>query len=318
MEGMSRTAGAVVALALLVLPAAAGADGPSVGGWSYTGVVHGGVRYISLPLPRGTVLQQVAVHGGQPLGFRTMRREIGIPMVTQDGAGGGLSHDGRTLVMSPLPGYGRRATEFSIFNPRTLGLQRTIRLKGDFAFDALSPDGSTMYLIQLTDPNDLTRYKVRALDMASGRLAPKPIVDPREPDEQMRGYPLKRVASSDGRFVYTLYGGGKEQFVHALDTTGRTAACIDIPKIPTDTQPSLRLQGRRLTVLSGGTPMSYIDTVTHRVTKPGAPVRPASTSDADGGGAPPLWALLAVAAAVALAAAAAVGARRRRAGAARS
>ncbi|HEY7629208.1 MAG TPA: hypothetical protein VH817_00810 [Thermoleophilaceae bacterium] len=315
---MSRIAGAAVALALLALPSAARADGPMVGGWSYTGVAQGNSRYVAIPIRGGTLLERVAVHGGQPLGWRTMRREIGIPMVTLTGAGGGLSHDGRRLVMASQPGFGRPNTELSLFNAHTLGLRRTYRLKGDFAFDALSPDGSTIYLIQLLDPRDLTRYAVRALDWKTGKLAPKPIVDPREPDEQMRGYPYARTTSADGRFVYTLYNGGKEPFVHALDTTGRTAACIDIPKVPQDPQSSLRLQGRRLTVLSGDTPMAYIDTITHRVTKPGAAVRPASSSDADGGGAPPLWALLAAAAAVALGAAAAVGARRRRAGAARS
>jgi hypothetical protein len=54
-------------------------------------------------------------------------------------------------------------------------------------------------------------------------------VDPREPDEDMRGYPITRASSPDGRWAYTLYdGAGKHPFVHALDTQGRTAACIDL------------------------------------------------------------------------------------------
>ena len=36
------------------------------------------------------------------------------------------------------------------------------------------------------DPFD---YRVRALDLASGRLEPGEIVDPRNPDEQMGGLP---------------------------------------------------------------------------------------------------------------------------------
>ena len=46
----------------------------------------------------------------------------------------------------------------------------------------------------------------------------------------MRGYPLTRVASPDGRWAYTLYdGGGKHPFVHALDTLEGRAVCIDLP-----------------------------------------------------------------------------------------
>ena len=66
-----------------------------------------------------------------------------------------------------------------------------------------------------------------ALDLASGRLEGEPIMDPREPDEKMGGFPLSRTMSADGRWAYTLYTGGEETFVHALDTLkGRPAASI--------------------------------------------------------------------------------------------
>ena len=45
-----------------------------------------------------------------------------------------------------------------------------------------------------------------------------------------RGYPYTRVVSKDGRWVYTLYGGGEHPFVHALDTRSAHAVCIDLPK----------------------------------------------------------------------------------------
>ena len=74
-----------------------------------------------------------------------------------------------------------------------------------------------------------------ALDTSSGRLAARDVVDPREPDEQMGGLPMRRALSRDGRFAYTLYGGGEETFIHALDTVRRRAACIDLEMLAPDT-----------------------------------------------------------------------------------
>ncbi len=312
---------AIAAASLLLLPGVAHAAGPPVSGWSQTGLVLGQQRYLATPAGRGTLLQRVAVNGGRPLRSRYLKRSVGIQAVAGDGTGGGLSHDGSTLVLSPLHrSYPQRASALYLFNPRTLALLRKLTLKGDFSFDAISPDGATIYLIQLNS-HDPTRYAVRALHTASGRLAPKPVIDPREPDEAMRGYALTRISSPDGRFAYTLYTGPERPFVHALDTVAGTAACIDLPRFTDYSALRLRLRGRRLTVLQGGTPVSYVDAVTRRVT-PAAPAGPPRTGTArrtaGDGSAPPLWALLAGVAAATLGAAAALGARRRRAGAARS
>jgi hypothetical protein len=48
----------------------------------------------------------------------------------------------------------------------------------------------------------------------------------------MRGNPLTRTTSPGGRWAYTLYdGAGGTPFVHALDTSRRTAHCIDLPAL---------------------------------------------------------------------------------------
>jgi len=47
----------------------------------------------------------------------------------------------------------------------------------------------------------------------------------------MVGYAMTRTTSADGRWVYTLYQEPSgESFVHALDTVGAAAYCIDLPK----------------------------------------------------------------------------------------
>ena len=68
-------------------------------------------------------------------------------------------------------------------------IRRRFALKGDFSFDALSPDARTMYLIRYLSPRDATRYEVRAYDLRRQRLLEKPIVDPREPGRRMDGWP---------------------------------------------------------------------------------------------------------------------------------
>ncbi len=45
----------------------------------------------------------------------------------------------------------------------------------------------------------------------------------------MEGLPLDRVASLDGRTVYTLYDGPFHPFIHALNTAEGWALCYDLP-----------------------------------------------------------------------------------------
>lgn len=47
----------------------------------------------------------------------------------------------------------------------------------------------------------------------------------------MAGSAMTRTTSADGRWVYTLYEKPTgEGFIHALDTVGGVAHCIDLPK----------------------------------------------------------------------------------------
>ncbi len=103
-----------------------------------------------------------------------------------------------------------------------------IRLDRLFAFDAISPDGRIVYLIEyLSDTN----YRVRALNVASVGLYARVVADKREAGEPMAGYPVTRATGSRG-WVYTLYGrDDKPAFVHALGTASRVAVCVDLPWI---------------------------------------------------------------------------------------
>jgi hypothetical protein len=229
--------GLTIVFATFAAPAAF-ADGLPVLGIDVgsTGVTssHSGVRYVTLPTARGaTTVARISVHGGRVLAFRRLRGDLTIPAVAYDGSASGLSADGRTLVLiEPRKAFPRARTRLAIVDAERLQLRRRISLPGDFSFDAISPDGQTMFLIQYTSARDPNRYNVRAFDLVRGTLNARPVVDPHEPDEVMRGAPITRHTSSDGRWAYTLYdGAGKTPFVHALDTRKRAARCVDLPML---------------------------------------------------------------------------------------
>ena len=187
-------------------------------------------RYVSLPAGEDTLVAAVSQNGGQVRRSRLLDGRFTVPAVAYDGSPGGLSTDGRTLVLiNPRKGFPRRNTTLAVLDTSRLRAREVIRLEGDFSFDALSPDGRLLYLVQYLSERDPSRYLVRLYDLGAGRLLSDPIIDPREVGDVMRGTPITRAASPDGRWAYTLYdGAGEHPFIHALDTVERTARCIDL------------------------------------------------------------------------------------------
>ena len=212
--------------------------------------------------------------------------DFSIPAVAIDGTASGLSADESTLILiAPRQRFPQQTTRMVILDAGTLELRDTVILRGDFSFDAISPDGSLLYFIHYTSPRDPTDYEVRAFDTAAGKLVREPIVDPDEPDEQMGGYPFRRVMSPDGRWAYTLYdGAGGTPFIHALDTTGQTAQCIDLDGLsPAHLDLQLADDGGTLIVSNRGRPTRVVDTETFAVTEPEATASPTSGGDAGDG-----------------------------------
>jgi hypothetical protein len=251
-----------------------------------------------------TVVVQIDRDGGRVSRWWHLPGSYHLPAVAYDLSGSSLSADGSTLVLARFSrAYPPRTSSFAILDTR-LHLRHPLRpgeqrpahaithvgLRGDFSFDAISPDGSTIYLIQhlprFKRPRYITNYEVRALDTESGELLPGPIVDPSEPDERMQGLPITRAASPDGRWAYTLYdGNGEEPFIHALDTVEGVAVCIDLPQLAG--QPNRFLLGLRterggqdLAVLNhpatqrGSRPLLVVDTRSFEVSEPSLDAAP--------------------------------------------
>jgi hypothetical protein len=233
MNGRHLTPSLLVVL-LLAAPSAAHADGPPITSLDAgrEGVVElgGGERFTALPLATETVLTRSQTVGGRVIRASIQEGRWGVPVVANDGTSGGMSADGSTLVLMKIAnGYPRANTTFAVVDTAKLAIRETVELDGEWGFDALSPDGRWLYLIEQLSARDRTRYAVRVYDLQQDRLLPDPVVDPREPDEPMRGLPITRATGPGGRWEYTLYAGGEHPFVHALDTVRRTSLCLDLP-----------------------------------------------------------------------------------------
>ena len=231
---------------LLLVLAAAGAlagsaayaradGGPSPGistGWDGILSVSGKYRYVAIASGRETAVAAIRVRTGRVVRYGWVKGSYGIPLVAYDGSAGGLSHDGKTLVLATQP-YGDAAgniTRFATFDLKRFRPRQAVTLRGLYSYDALSPDASTLYLIQYTSGRNFNRYRVRAYDLRARRLLPGVIADKREAGEQMTGVPVTRATSTDGSWVYTLYQRPRAKpFVHALDAAHRAAVCIDLP-----------------------------------------------------------------------------------------
>src|SRR2546423_12318916 len=264
------TGPAVLALVLTLGAATAHADGgPIDTSDGPAGVTAPGssVRYVALIAPKGTVVAQVRRDGGEVLRDMPLRGDFAVPGVGLAGSAGGLSADGRTLVLA-----GRRASmprprsAFAVLRADRLRLRRVVRPRGDFSYDALSPDGRRLYLIQYLSATDPTRYAVRVYDVRARRLRPKPVVDPNEHAGEMRGEPVSRPYSPGGRCAYTLYdGNGKHPFVHALDTVAGRAKRSGTPMLAHrgalyDLTGTTAPRGRSVTVVHAPRPLPVLAT----------------------------------------------------------
>ena len=277
MRRLSLCLGVTALAALVCVASATAAGGPTFTLYGGTGVAShdGTLHYVTVPdSARATLLETIGPAVGGVGSWIRLEGSWGIPAVGPVGAG--LSRDGRTLVLASNAGpYAARSTFLVIRLPR-MKIRERVAIPGSFSFDALSPDGSRLYLIQYVagQAGDFSDYIVRAYDVRRQKLLPGKIVDRKDDEKTMAGSPVTRAATADGRWVYTLYlKPSGEPFVHALDTVTATAHCIDLPSPPAregfpKATLSLRDHGRTLAVGRDGRPWRDIAIGTWRVSPP--------------------------------------------------
>jgi hypothetical protein len=261
-----------MALVCAVWTTLASGAGPSPGlAQARVGLTNGEVRYLALPASRTTEIQAVDREDGRMLRHMRIQGSWGIPLVAYDGTAEGLFPNGRTLLLAQSLYNGqmlRTTTKFTLVDTRKMKVARRIQLKGAFTFDALSRDGRYVYLIEYMTPEDPSQYRVRAYDLRGGSLLSRIVSDKRSWATDMRGLPIARTWKEG--WAYTLYGASARPFIHALDTNGITAVCINLPWRSSPERIwdyRLKVDGDGHLVVRGpnGRPLAVIDRQTFRV-----------------------------------------------------
>jgi hypothetical protein len=216
-----------------------------------------GAIYTARLVGAGTVLRRYGRVGDSGVGRLSLRGRWALPRVVPDAPATGLTPDGRLLA---LEGGTRGGTSrFALVDTSLSEAPLTVALAGNFNFDAWSPDGTVLYLVEHRPPRGSGHYVVRAYDVADRTLRASVVVDKRNIDEQMAGHPVARAATPDGAVVATLYlpthstaavdDADQEHgpFVHLLYTEQARALCVDLPRA-TAKEWSMQYTGGRLLI----------------------------------------------------------------------
>jgi len=192
--------------------------------WKTVYVVGNGARY-----PAGAPEGRTTIHAmetfGESLRSVDLPGDYELPKAVASSRHASLSADGKTLVLHERGSN----TRFAVLDTSFESPPRYVDLDGHFSFDALNPDGRSLYLIEHIS-KDGYAYRVRRYGLGTNTLDPNPIVlKSANPHESMQGLPASQVTSAKGDWVYTLYTNyHKGPFIHALQTNGNGVACINL------------------------------------------------------------------------------------------
>jgi hypothetical protein len=265
----------VVLVALAAVPSAFAAFPGPYGLQGGKGVLSndGTLRFTATKSAEGTLVKAISTKDGTVQASRTFDGQLGIPTLQYGKLGEGMSRDGKTFVLETA-GLAD-SSQFLLVGTSDLSTIDSFTLNGTYAFDALSPNGSMMYLIQHKTTQDVEHYIVRGYDLRAHTLLPQRIADKSQESWVMQGWAVTRATSATGRWVYTLYANpGGYPFVHALDTVNAVAHCVGLPWPATNGQQGavfnfgLALKGNMLAVrYQGGSVYRYINTTNWKVSK---------------------------------------------------
>jgi hypothetical protein len=268
---------ALLALSLAISPAAGGkemgASGAARGVVTRQDSEGTSYRYVTVnprTEPALTIVERIDISDGAIDRWWYLRGSYLIPAVAFDGSAGGLSANGSTLALinftrtypPPRTSVAILDTDVYLRHPRRPGQRRPrhairrLSLPGYFAFEAISPNGSRLYLRRYRPHGPGSDdFDLRVLDARSGRLGPRPLAVSNG-GPPLAGLPVSAATSPDGRWAYALYDGDKRKpFLLALDTVTGRVIRVDLPGLERLLDPywvKLRVDeaGRRLAVLA--------------------------------------------------------------------
>ena len=181
-------------------------------------------------------LQDIDPHSGAVVRSLRLPGSFSLPPATLGGIPGGLSQNGRWLVLQTSGA--QTSSHLVLIDTAQLKVTTQIDLDGTFEFDAIDNTGTRLYLIEYTNIMQ-GYYRVRVYEVAAGQLGAYTVIDKggNGIPEPMTGVRLSGVYSPDGQWLYSVYARqGSGAFVHALNLGGPFAFCLDLPDSgsPTD------------------------------------------------------------------------------------
>ena len=179
-------------------------------------------------------LQDIDPRSGAVLRTTPLHGSFELPPATIGGAPGGLSQNGRWLVLQSFERANGQtvpptASHMLLIDLKKFEVTDRINLPGYFAFDAVKNDGLGVYVIEYTNAAD-AHYRVRVFETPTGQLGSYTVADKGDPNEPMTGVRLSGVFSPDGQWLYSVYAReNNSAFVHALNLTQPWAFCLELP-----------------------------------------------------------------------------------------
>ena len=163
----------------------------------------------------------------------------------------GFSPNGRWLV---LVGAADATSGFAVIDTKLLKVAALVQVPGSFSYDAISDDGTSLYLIEQISQqaarnlgfNTPYGYRVRVYDLPTAKLSETLVVDVKlasqtlannaetRVDGFMTGIYQSSVPSRDGLWNFSFYyNPNRGPFIHVLHLNSRSAFCIlDLPDPP--------------------------------------------------------------------------------------
>ena len=265
-----------------------------------------GSAYVSLEGSAPTTVRWTDAKTGRPITQLTLPGAYAFANEAGP-APAGFSPNGRWLV---LVGDAGAKSRFAIVDTSLVRLAALAEVPGPFTYDAISDDGTSLYLIERITPEAARAlpgvsaaygYRVRVYDVPAAKMSETLVVDVKlaaqtdatnaetRIDGIMSGIYQSSVPSRDGRWNFSFYyNPSRGPFIHVVHLDTRSAFCIlDLPLVSGGLEKrlgwSLALTPSGTTLYAVNGPLgliSVIDATTLKVgrtaTVPGLPV-PATT-----------------------------------------
>ncbi len=157
-----------------------------------------------------TAVHALALPSGQPTGEATLKGLYELQYMQPSEIPVGLSPNGRWLALYTTTD--RLKTRYVVLDTAFRERPRTIDLDGIYYFDALSADGSLLFLSEVMGATPDAISRPRVADVAQGVLRPWDGAA-----AVGRGWRVESIAGPDRRTTYALHVSGAEAYVNAVD-----------------------------------------------------------------------------------------------------